>query len=131
MPRNTIGAVAKRAGVGVETVRFYEREGLIKQPPTPKQGFREYPLDAVDRIRFIRHAKELGFTLDEISDLLSLRSHPRINCETVRHRAEQKIDDVDGKIEALRRIKVQLRKLANACNAREASAECPILEALR
>ncbi len=131
MPRNTIGTVAKHAGVGVETVRFYERQGLIDQPASPEQGFREYPPDAVDRIRFIRHAKELGFTLEEIGDLLSLRSDPRENCETVQLRAEDKIIDVDAKIRALRKIKTQLRKLANACDEREATADCPILEALR
>lgn len=131
MPRNTIGSVAKRAGVGVETVRFYERQGLIKQPSTPQQGFREYPDDAVDRVRFIRHAKELGFTLGEIGELLSLRSHPRINCETVQRRAEEKILNVDAKIRTLRKIRTQLRKLANACNEREATADCPVLDALR
>ena len=131
MTRNTIGRVAQLAGVGVETVRFYERQGLIKQPATPRNGFREYPPDVVDRVRFIRHAKDLGFTLKEIGELLSLRSDPRTNCEVVQARAEQKIGDVDTKIRSLRRIKTQLHKLAKACDKREATADCPILEALK
>lgn len=129
--RNTIGTVARSAGVGVETIRFYERQGLIKQPPTRKHGFREYPEEAVDRVRFIRHAKVLGFTLEEIGELLSLRAHPRINCETVQERALEKIADVDAKIQGLRKIKTQLHKLAKACDMREATAGCPILEALK
>jgi Hg(II)-responsive transcriptional regulator len=131
MQRNTIGAVATRAGVGVETIRFYERQGLIKQPPARKKGFREYPDEAVDRIRFIRHAKDLGFTLAEVGELLSLRAHPRINCETVQERAKEKIVDVDARIRALRKIKKQLHKLAEACDAREATADCPILDAMK
>jgi MerR family mercuric resistance operon transcriptional regulator len=128
---NTIGAIAKRAGVGVETVRFYERQGLIRQPAARKSGFRQYPDEIVDRIRFIRHAKDLGFTLTEVGQLLSLRAHPRINCETVQRRAKEKIDDVDAKIRALSKIKTQLQKLARACDQREATADCPILEALK
>lgn len=131
MSASTIGAVAQQAGVGVETIRFYERQGLIKQPSTPQTGFRHYPDDVVARIRFIRHAKELGFTLNEIGDLLSLRADPRINCEPVRRRAEEKMSDVDAKIRTLRRIKTQLQKLARACEKRQATAECPILEALQ
>ncbi len=131
MSGNTIGSVAKRAGVGVETVRFYERQGLIKQPSAPRTGFRQYSDDIVDRVRFIRHAKDLGFTLAEIGELLSLRADPRINCETVRYKAEEKVADVDAKMRALRKIKTQLQKLARACENRETTAECPILEALR
>jgi MerR family mercuric resistance operon transcriptional regulator len=131
MASNTIGVVAKRAGVGVETVRFYERQGLIKRPATRESGFRKYPDEVVDRIRFIRHAKELGFTLTETGELLALRVHPRSNCETVQGRANEKIDDVEAKIDALRRIKKQLHKLARACDQREDTAACPILEALK
>lgn len=131
MARNTIGMVAKRAGVGVETVRFYERQGLIKQPATRERGYREYPDEVVDRIRFIRHAKDLGFTLVETGELLALRVHPRSSCETVQRRAADKIADVDAKVDALRKIKKQLHKLAKACDEREATADCPILEALK
>ncbi len=127
---NTIGRVARQAGVGVETVRFYERRGLIKRPATPTRGFREYPDDVVDRVRFIRHAKDLGFTLTEVRDLLSLRTTPRSSCEAVKRRAERKVADVEAKIASLRRIRRELRNLARACDERAPSADCPILEAL-
>jgi Hg(II)-responsive transcriptional regulator len=130
MARNTIGQVAARAGVGVETIRFYERSGLIRRPDAPNGGFREYPEEVVDRVRFIRHGKELGFALIEIADLLSLRTHPRSNCEEVRERVARKIKDVDGRIRSLRKIKTQLQKLATACDQRAGSSDCPILEAL-
>ena len=131
MAGNTIGIVAKRAGVGVETVRFYERRGLIKRPATRESGFRKYPDEVVDRIRFIRHAKELGFTLTETGELLALRVNPRTNCETVQRRATEKIADVEAKVDALQKIKKQLHKLAKSCDARESTADCPILEALQ
>ena len=94
-----IGQVAQRAGVGVETVRFYEREGMIPEPPRRPSGYRDYPLETVARIVFIRRAKQLGFTLKEISDLLGLRVRPRGNCAQVKQSAETKIADIEGKIE--------------------------------
>jgi MerR family mercuric resistance operon transcriptional regulator len=130
MAATTIGQVARQAGVGVETVRFYERKGLIAQPKSPRAGYRHYPDDVVARIRFIRHAKDLGFTLSEIGDLLSLRARPRSSCAAVKIRAEEKIADIDERIRRLRRIRTTLKKLADACQNRETSAECPILEAL-
>lgn len=130
MTRNTIGKVAERAGVGVETVRFYERKGLIKRPVTREGAYREYPDEAVNRIRFIRHAKVLGFTLREIDDLLSLRPNPRGNCDGVKKRAQQKLESVETKIESLKRIRRQLVRLTRACDRRERTAECPILESL-
>ena len=94
----TIGQLARRAGVGVETVRFYEREGLISEPPRRPSGYRDYPLEAVSRIVFIRRAKKLGFSLKEISELLGLRVRPRRNCAQVKQNADAKIDDIDAKI---------------------------------
>jgi MerR family mercuric resistance operon transcriptional regulator len=126
----TIGQVARQAGVGVETVRFYERKGLITQPKSPRAGYRHYSDDVVARIRFIRHAKDLGFTLSEIGELLSLRAHPRSSCVAVKVRAEEKVADIDERVRRLRRIRKTLVKLAEACDKRETSAECPILEAL-
>jgi MerR family mercuric resistance operon transcriptional regulator len=130
MAPTTIGQVARQAGVGVETVRFYERKGLVTQPKSPRAGYRHYPDDVVARIRFIRHAKDLGFTLSEIGDLLSLRAHPRSSCASVKRRADEKIADIDERVRRLRRIRGTLKKLAAACAQRETSAECPILEAL-
>ncbi len=131
----TIGTVAQRAGVGVETIRFYERKGLIQRPPSPRRGYRQYPDDVVQRLRFIRHAKELGFTLSEIRELLSLRAVPGKNCNAVKARAEQKLVDIDSKIRQLRKMKRALGRLVRSCDERDmtdqcATNECPILEAL-
>lgn len=130
MAPNTIGQVARRAGVGVETIRYYERRGLIQQPNDALGAYREYPETVVDRVRFIRHAKDLGFTLKEIAELLSLRSDPRDNCAAVKARAEVKARDIEARIQHLERMVTTLRQLAHKCEAREASAECPILDSL-
>ena len=90
----TIGKVARLASVGVETVRFYEREGLLDKPPRRRSGYRQYSKDTVSRLRFIRRAKELGFTLKEIRELLTLRIETESTCEDVRIKAEAKINDV-------------------------------------
>ncbi len=126
----TIGEVAKRSGIGLETVRFYERKGLIAEPPRTDSGYRQYPEEVVGRIRFIRRAKELGFALKEISELLSLRVDPDTTCADVRKQTEFKISDVEEKIRALRRIKTALKKLAASCVGTGPASECPILEAL-
>src|SRR5258708_36203544 len=100
----TIGQVARRVGMGIETVRFYEREGLLNRPArSPSSGYRLYEEGVVGRLQFILRAKELGFTLNEIKELLSLRVDPDTCCEDVKARAEAKIADVEGKIEALQR----------------------------
>ncbi len=126
----TIGTVARQAGVGVETIRFYERKGLIAEPPRSESGYRQYSGQAVSRVRFIRRAKELGFTLKEIKELLSLRASPKSRCGDVRMRAEAKIGDIEQKVRALQRMKKALVKLTAACTGRGPVAECPILEAL-
>lgn len=126
----TIGQVARRAGVGVETIRFYEREGLVDDPPRLASGYRQYPPETVARIRFVRRAKELGFTLKEIKELLSLRASPRSRCADVRQRAEAKIEDMQQKIRDLQKMKKALKQLAAACDGRGPVTECPILEAL-
>lgn len=126
----TIGQLAKAAGVGVETVRFYERQGLIEQPPRPSAGIRKYPAETVSALRFIRRAKELGFTLPEIAELLSLGRHDGMDCATVRQRAETKIVDIEGRMAALARMKDALGTLVAACRERGHVGECPILEAL-
>jgi len=126
----TIGQVAERSGIGIETVRFYERKGLIAEPPRTDSGYRQYPEDVVVRLRFIRRAKELGFALKEISELLSLRVNPDTTCVDVRKQTEFKISDVEEKIRALRRIKTALKKLAASCVGTGPASECPILEAL-
>ncbi|MEE8061951.1 MAG: heavy metal-responsive transcriptional regulator [Gemmatimonadales bacterium] len=129
MKTNTIGRVADRAGISVETVRYYERQGLIQQPDTPPSGFREYPEDTVQRILFIRRGKELGFTLQEISELLNLRVNPKENCDAVRLVTQKKIEDVDRRIKSLEQIRTQLQRLANACDG-TGETDCAILEAM-
>ena len=126
----TIGQVAKRSGIGLETVRFYERKGLVEEPPRTDSGYRQYPEDVVARIRFIRRAKELGFKLSEISELLSLRVDPDTTCPDVRKQTELKITDVEERIRALQKIKTALKKLAASCVGTGPTSECPILEAL-
>lgn len=126
----TIGKVARLAEVGVETIRFYEREGLIKEPPRKESGYRKYPVETVQRLRFIKRAKELGFTLKEIKELLALRIEPETTCEDIRNRAEAKIGDIEEKIRTLRRMRVALAKLTLACRGRGPTSECPVLEAL-
>ena len=99
----TIGKVAKRVGIGIETVRFYERQGLIEAPPRRPSGYREYPVEVVHRIQFIRRAKELGFTLKEIGELLDLRMSEDSSCCDVKRRTLAKIVDTEAKITALKK----------------------------
>jgi MerR family mercuric resistance operon transcriptional regulator len=131
MQNLTIGQLAERAGVGVETIRFYERKGLVTQPPRPERGRRTYPPDTAERVRFIRRAKELGFSLREISELLALGMNPETGCADVRERALVKIAHIGEKIESLQRMKDALEKLSGICAGRGPISECPILEALR
>lgn len=127
----TIGQLAKQAGVGVETIRFYEREGLIAEPERrPSSRYRQYPPEAVRRVRFIRHAKELGFTLREIQELLELKVDPESTCADVRKRAREKAADIEERIESLGRMKAALERLAKKCRGNGPTAECPILEEL-
>lgn len=126
----TIGQLAERSGVGVETLRFYEREGLIAEPRRRPSGYRQYPPEVVRRVWFIRHAKELGFSLKEISELLSLRVDPNSACRDVRERAQTKIADIEGKIESLERMREALQRLVKKCRGKGPTSECPILEEL-
>lgn len=127
----TIARAARAAGVGVETVRFYERRGLIKQPRKPASGgFREYDAETVARIRFIRQAQELGFSLREIQELLSLRADPGADCADVRTRAITKRDEVERKVAELGRIRAALDTLIASCPGGGALRACTILDAI-
>lgn len=130
MESMTIGKVAKGAAVGIETVRFYEREGLLEKPPRRPSGYREYPADTVDRVRFIKRAKELGFSLKEIKELMTLRIAPGTTCGHIRRRAEAKIEDIEAKIKTLQSMKQALRKLTAACGGKGSVSECPIIDAI-
>ena len=126
----TIGKVSKQSGIGVETVRFYEKSGLIDDPPRTESGYRQYPASTVVRIGFIKRAKELGFTLKEIKELLNLRLDPITTCDDVRQVAMEKLRNVQAKIQSLRGIEKALGELIGACAGGGPDGECPILEAL-
>lgn len=126
----TIGRVARSAGLAIDTVRYYEREGLLEKPARTASGYRHYTTDAVARLRFILQAKDLGFSLSEIKELLALRVAPGSSCADVRARAEHKIAEVDRRIASLERMRGALVKLASACSGKGPVAQCPILEAL-
>lgn len=129
--RMTISHAARQAGVGVETIRFYERRGLIEQPPRPRGGgYRFYDDDVVGRIRFIRQGQELGFSLREIAELLSLRADPSADCADVRAQAVAKRIEVDRKIAQLRDIRAALDKLIATCPGGGALRACTIIDAL-
>jgi len=126
----TIGKVAKSTGFGIETVRFYEREGLIGPADRTESNYRIYKNEDVDRLRFIKHAKDLGFTLKEISELLSLSHDPAARKEDVKKQTELKIAEIDTKIRDLRRIRDILASLDSRCDGHGPAIECPILAAL-
>jgi MerR family mercuric resistance operon transcriptional regulator len=126
----TIGQVAKEAGVGVETLRYYEREGLVKEPPRRVSGYRQYPEDVVKRIHFIKRAQELGFSLKEIAELLALRVDPQTPSLEVKRRAEAKLADIERKVEELLRMKRALEQITQLCTGQGPISECPILDVL-
>lgn len=129
MRKFTIGCVAREAGVGVETVRYYERRGLIKRPPGGG-GFRDYGREVPDRIRFIRRAQELGFTLNEVADLLRLTETPDASRSEVRLLAQQKVGSVRERIKDLRRIEKTLTELIAQCSGKGRVPGCPIVAAI-
>ncbi len=126
----TIGKVAQATGVGVETIRFYEREGLIAPPPRANSGYRQYPTETVKRLHFILRAKNLGFTLQEIVELLNLRAIPGAGCADVQARAEAKIADIEKRIMHLDAMRLALGALVAQCHGEGPLNECPILDAL-
>jgi len=130
MSRLTTGELARQCGVNLETIHFYERQGLLPKPPRTGSGYRMFPSESARRVRFIKSGQELGFTLREIGELLALRFDPETSCGDVRRRAEEKLADVEQRIGALCRIKFVLTRLAAACPGRGAAGDCPILGSL-
>ena len=127
----TIGEVARQAGVGVETVRFYERQGLLAEPQRRASGYRQYDHEAVAVLRFIRRAKELGFTLKEIKALLALRLDGTATRAEVREQARAKVADIEARIADLGRMRDVLTKLIKKCHGNGSASGCPILETLK
>jgi Hg(II)-responsive transcriptional regulator len=126
----TVGTLAKRAGVGAQTVRFYEREGLLAAALRTSSGYRVYGDDAVGRLRFIRRAQDLGFTLKEIRELLALQKTEGANCDDVRNAAAAKLDMIEAKIADLARMKTTLAGLVQSCTGCGPISACNLVECL-
>ena len=130
MSQLTIGKLALKAGVNVETIRYYQRRRLLSKPQRPASGFRSYSGEDIQRIRFIKKAQELGFSLKEIQELLNLRVDSQFACTQVENKTDDKIQDIDGKIKTLKQIRAALIKLKNSCRTSAPLTRCPVLEAL-
>ena len=126
----TRGKLATEGGVKPETVRYYEQRGLLPRPPRTPAGYRLFDGEAVRRLRFIKHAQALGFSLKEVKELLALRVRPGVSCADVRRRAEAKVADVDEKLRALRAMRKTLVRLIGACANRGPVSDCAILASL-
>jgi len=123
--------VAQRASVGIETLRYYEKQGLIPRPPRgTSNNYRLYPPETVPRVRFVKRAQELGFSLKEIKELLALRASPKARCADVRERSKTKISEIDEKIRSLRAMRKALLSLVAECRGKEPVRACPILDSL-
>jgi MerR family mercuric resistance operon transcriptional regulator len=125
-----IGRLAQEVGINLETVRFYERQGLLPRPPRSASGYRLFPADAPRRLKFIKRAQELGFSLREIRELLALRVSPRTDSTEIRKRTESKIADIESKIRTLDSMRKSLKKLVQSCAGCAPHSKCPILESL-
>jgi len=123
----TIGRLASEAGVSVETVRYYQRLGLIAEPEKPREGYRVYPGETLTRLSFIKRAQQLGFTLGEIAELLEMDQG---SCEDVRFRAEEKRVQVDAQIRDLTALRDTLDTLIRRCNSDDSAPGCPIIDSL-
>jgi MerR family mercuric resistance operon transcriptional regulator len=131
MTTMTIGELAREAGVGVQTVRYYERRRLLPAAARRSSGYREFTPAALERLRFIRRAQELGFTLSEIAELLTLRLDPHTTAADFKARAEEKIGEIERKLHDLERLRHALAHLAGGCpGGRSPTGDCPLLEAL-
>lgn len=128
MTNLSIGQIAQRAGVAIDTVRYYERDGLLAPARRLASGYRRYGEAELKRLRFIRRAKALGFSLEEIRSLLSLSAKRSVSA--IKHAAQAKLDDVERRLAELRRIRAGLRTLITACPGHGRAEGCPILNAL-
>src|SRR5579885_1026192 len=124
----TIAALAGAAGVNVETVRYYQRRGLMPEPERPAGGVRRYGSEEVERLRFIKRAQGVGFTLKEVQTLLGLRA--RQSCRATRDLAAAKLEDIDGRIRDLRLLRRELVHWIAACDANRQNVACPVIERL-
>jgi Hg(II)-responsive transcriptional regulator len=128
--RFSIGQIATAAAVNVQTIRYYERRGLLLPSERSSSGYRQYDQDSLLRLRFITHAQALGFSLNEVEELLSLRVRHGSACQAVERRTRAKIDVIDRRLRELDRLRRTLKRLVGRCRARKRTSECPVLEAL-
>jgi MerR family mercuric resistance operon transcriptional regulator len=128
-PTLTIGRLAETAGVHVETIRFYQRKGLMQEPDRPLGGIRHYTGTDLARVRFIKSAQRLGFSLEEIAELLRLEDGT--HCDEARRLADHKLEDVRGKLVNLKRIETALCNLVSACHTRKKNVSCPLIASLQ
>lgn len=125
-----IGEVAERGGVNLQTIRYYEREKLLPEPPRLASGYRIYPDQTVSRVRFIKRAQEIGFTLAEIRELLAIQINADRDSSEVRSLAQAKITYIEEKIQTLHRMKEALSRITERCSGCGPTSECPILESI-
>ena len=125
-----IGQLAKETGLNVQSIRFYEREGLLPSVDRSSSGYRIYQKDSIQRIQFIKHAQEVGFSLKEISELLSLKVNPDGSCHMVQQIAAEKLKQLDERLESIERMKLTLSSMMEMCGEGLPARACPILEAL-
>ncbi|MBF8436115.1 MerR family transcriptional regulator [Halanaerobiaceae bacterium Z-7014] len=130
MSEITIGELADRVEINIETIRYYEREGIIPEPPRNKSGYRIYSREDITRLEFIKTAKMLGFSLQEISELLSLSVDQDSDFKEVRRRVQEKVEVIDKKIENLKRMRKILTELITACDTEKTTDRCPILKGI-
>lgn len=128
-PELTIGAFALQAGVHVETIRYYQRKGLLPEPDKPYGSIRRYGAADVARVRFVKSAQRLGFSLDEVMGLLTLEDGT--DCDAARRLAEHKLADVRGRLAELHRIEAVLAALVRDCGAAQGTVSCPVIAALQ
>ncbi|MBV9229852.1 MAG: heavy metal-responsive transcriptional regulator [Chloroflexi bacterium] len=126
----SIGQVARRAGVSIDTIRFYERQGILEKPSRRDSGYRQYSEEVVRRLHFIQRAKQLGFSLKEITDLLALRVDEQTSCEQVKEATFAKLDQVERKLVELERMRQALLQIASLCTGEGPASACPMLDAL-
>lgn len=127
MAKLTISAAAKRAGIGVETIRYYQRIGLVQEPEKPVTGYRSYTNEDLKILKFIQRAKQLGFSLAEIKTMLSLGE---TSCNQTKQLASSKLDDVNRKIKDLTAIAATLKDLIESCGDNKIDTNCPIIDAM-
>lgn len=126
----TIGKLAKQSGVSIDSIRFYERRGLIAEPKRTESNYRIYPLESADRLRFIKKSQKLGFSLGEIQELLELSHDPTASKADIKVKTDEKIKDIQNRIQALKRMLKALEQLDKSCDGHGSVDDCPILAAL-